>query len=206
MQIGRDNLPFFFLLSHQGINRVLAVITKIYGGIQVMEIWKDVEGYEGQYQVSNKGRVKSLSRVASDGRRVAERILKPHNNGRGYLIVILCKDGKHINHRVHRLVANAFIDNPQNLPEVNHINENKEDNCVDNLEWCDRSYNINYGTRTLRTNKPVIGVSKDKKNYLYFNSIMDAERLGGFDQGHISECCRGKRKTEGGYTWMYAEE
>ena len=110
----------------------------------LFEIWKDIEGYEGLYQVSNLGRVKSLkvSKIKS------ERIRKSYQQSSGYISIVLCKNGKVTNHKIHRLVANAFIDNPDNLPEINHKDENKANNCVDNLEWCDSSYNKNYGTRT----------------------------------------------------------
>ena len=110
----------------------------------LLEIWKDIEGYEGLYQVSNLGRVKSLkvSKIKS------ERIRKSYQQSSGYISIVLCKNGKVTNHKIHRLVANAFIDNPDNLPEVNHMDEDKTNNCVDNLEWCDSSYNKNYGTRT----------------------------------------------------------
>lgn len=108
------------------------------------EIWKDIKGYEGLYQVSNLGRVKSLkvSKIKS------ERIRKSYQQSSGYISIVLCKNGKAVNHKVHRLVASAFIDNPNNLPEINHKDENKANNKVDNLEWCDSSYNKNYGTRT----------------------------------------------------------
>lgn len=176
----------------------------------MQEVWKDIKGYEGLYQVSNKGRVKSLSRVASNGRRIAERILKPYKNRGGYLQVNFYKDGKLINHYIHRLVATAFIPNPENKPEVNHVNENKENNNANNLEWATRKENNNHGTRKERMakthSKPVIGISLDGKSYLYFNSAKDAQRLGRFNHGAISDCCRGKRKTHKGYIWNYVEE
>ena len=171
----------------------------------MQEVWKDIKGYEGQYQVSNKGRVKSLSRVTSDGRSIVDKILKSGKNSVGYLIVNLYKDGQLRSYLIHRLVANAFTDNSENKPEVNHIDENKENNCVNNLEWVTRKENINHGTHNERMaktqSKPVIGISKDKKSYLYFNSTNDAQRLAGFNNRDISKCCRGKRKTAGGYIW-----
>ena len=104
-----------------------------------MEEWRDIQGYEGLYMVSNLGRVKSLNYHRTG----KERIMKPSDNGHGYLFVVLCKDGKDKNCRINRLVAQAFLPNPDNLPEVNHKDENKYNNCVENLEWCDRSYNVN---------------------------------------------------------------
>ena len=112
-----------------------------------MEIWKDIEGYEGLYQVSNKGRIKSLNykRTGKEG------ILKGKADKNGYLIVFLYKNRKPKPFLIHRLVAEAFIPNVNDLPEVNHIDENKENNHVENLEWCTRKYNMNYGTRTKRS-------------------------------------------------------
>lgn len=93
------------------------------------EIWKDIEGYEGVYHVSNLGRVK---RVATN------RVLQPYRNKVGYLLVYLCKNGKRKTHRIHRLVAQSFIPNQENKPEVNHLDENKSNNMVSNLEWSTR--------------------------------------------------------------------
>lgn len=114
-----------------------------------MEIWKDINGYIGIYQVSNMGNVRSLQREeykCRQGYRVRKgRQLKPGRDKKGYLLVGLRKDGKCKTRRIHRLVAEAFIPNPNNLPQINHKDENKCNNTVDNLEWCTPSYNINYG-------------------------------------------------------------
>ena len=109
------------------------------------EIWKDIEGYEGYYQVSNKGRIKGIRLMYQY---TEERILKPFSNqkGRGYLKVKLIKNGTGKYAYVHRLVALAFIDNPNHYTEVNHKDENPKNNTVENLEWCTRSYNMSYGT------------------------------------------------------------
>lgn len=117
------------------------------------EIWKPVVGYEGYYEVSNYGRVKRLeTRVNSNrgGRAVREKILKQIITKYGYLTVHLCVDNKRAKKKVHRLVAEAFIPNPLNLPCVNHKNEIKTDNFVENLEWCTVEYNNNYGTHQER--------------------------------------------------------
>ena len=103
------------------------------------EIWKDIKEYEGLYQISNFGRVKSLH-----GK---EKFLKLHLKPDGYMQVVLCKNYKTTSRLVHRFVAEAFVPNPNNLVQVNHKDENKTNNYVENLEWCTPSYNVNYGTR-----------------------------------------------------------
>lgn len=120
------------------------------------EIWKNIEDYPN-YQISNLGRVKSKERYArthihnKDGmRKVKEIILKPTQNRRGYLRITLFNKNGRRQYFVHRLVAQAFINNDKNLPAINHKDENKLNNCVDNLEWCDNKYNNNYGTRGKR--------------------------------------------------------
>lgn len=111
------------------------------------EIWKDIEGYEGSYQVSNTGLVRSLDRRRTDGVLIHGRMLAQSADQDGYLVLGLSLDGKSKTVKVHRLVAKAFIDNPDNLPEVNHIDEDKTNNNVDNLEWCTNAYNLTYGHR-----------------------------------------------------------
>lgn len=114
------------------------------------EVWLDIENYEGLYQVSNFGRVRTVPHYSVDklGRKyfVGGRILRLHTYPNGYKDVMLQHEGKAKRHLVHRLVANAFIPNPNNLPEINHKDESRDNNCANNLEWCDRSYNCNYGS------------------------------------------------------------
>lgn len=169
------------------------------------EIFRDIEGYEGLYQISNFGRVKSLERTADNGyciRTVPERILKQTKNGFGYFFVGLHKGGKVKNVFVHRLVASAFIPNPQGLPQVNHKDECKTNNTVENLEWCDIQYNCNYGTRIKRIvdkqSKSVLCVELNK----VFKSAEEARYLG-FKPGSIWMCCNGKYNTHKGYHWQY---
>ena len=178
------------------------------------EIWKEIKGYEGLYKVSNIGRVKSLGRwvyYKNKGKRwQEEKIMKLSLNKRAYQIVGLSKNGVKL-YQVHRLVAEAFIPNPNNLPQVNHKDENKENNVVKNLEYCDAKYNNNYGTRLERifkktTNgkcsKVVLQIDTATENVIAeFPSINEVKRQLGLT--HISECCKGKRNTAGGYKWQY---
>ena len=169
-----------------------------------MEKWKDIEGYEGLYQVSNMGRVKSLNY----NRTGEEKILKSRKDRGGYLRVSLSKEGKVKTFKVHRLVAQAFIPNPNNLPQVNHKDEDKQNNCVENLEWCNRSYNCNYGSRNERMAKsksiPILQFSKTGEFIRKWDSAMQVERELGFNHGSISKCLKGKKyKLVGGYKWRY---
>ena len=131
------------------------------------EVWKDVEGYEGLYQVSTCGNVKSLPKVRRNGTGTyiqKERLLKPSNTSTGYKKVELCKDGKRKGFKVHRLVAIAFIPNPDNKPEVNHIDGNKINNNIDNLEWVTSSENSIHAYETgLNPNKKEL----DEKEIIY---------------------------------------
>lgn len=171
----------------------------------VMEIWKDVEGYEGLYQISSKGRVKSLGNGSSGNSK--EKILKGLNDKYGYLQVNLYKEGKQKTFKVHRLVAKAFLDNPYNLPQVNHKDEDKTNNCVDNLEWCNCEYNINYGTRTERFIKsksiPILQFSKNGEFIRRWDGIRQIERELGINRNPISKCCKGKQKTAWNFIWRY---
>lgn len=165
------------------------------------EVWKDIEGYEGLYKVSSEGIIMGLCGI-----------IRPNKIGRGYFQVGLHKDGKQKNFLVHRLVAEAFIPNPLHLPYVNHKSEIKTDNRVENLEFCDHKYNINYGTRNKRageklkngkSSKPILQFSKTGEFICEWASQCEIERQLGFFQGGISMCCRGKCKSAYGYIWKY---
>ena len=159
----------------------------------MIEEMRDIKDYEGLYAITINGKVWSYK---------SNKFLKPaDNNGKGYMIICLVKNGKKKTHYIHRLVAEAFIPNPDNLPQVNHKDENKQNNCVSNLEWCDAKYNINYGTRIERISKPVYCIELDRT----FKSQVEAARELGLDNRYISACCKGKRKTAGGYRWKYAK-
>lgn len=113
-----------------------------------MEVWKDIVGYEGKYQVSNLGYIKSLEMWTGDKYIKRDKILRGSLSNNGYLYVSLCKGGKAKKYKVNRLVAQAFIENPYNLPITNHIDGDKTNNCVDNLEWTTQSENLKHAYRT----------------------------------------------------------
>lgn len=171
------------------------------------EIWKDIEGYEGLYQVSNMGKVKSVRR----------NIILRQGITNGYKKAALYKNKKGYKHfLIHRLVAIAFIPNPDNLPQINHKDENKTNNCVNNLEWCTQEYNQNYGTINIRKSqkqlnhknisKPVLQYTLEGIFIKEWKSIRDIERMTGYDSSHISRCCRGKHAYAYGYLWKYKKE
>ena len=177
------------------------------------EIWRPIKGYEGLYEVSSYGNVRSVDRIVicSDGRNGLwkGRMMKPKKDIGGYLICSLWKNSKGKSFRVHRLVAQAFIQNPDNLPQVNHKDENKYNNHVENLEWCDGKYNVNYGTciqrRAEKYSKPVLQLDKETNKVIaQYLSAIDAKRKLNIHQDSISKCCRGINKTAGGYKWKYA--
>jgi len=172
------------------------------------EIWLPVEGYEGIYEISDFGRVRSLNYKLTG----ETRILRLRKNKDGYLQVDLRKDGKKKTFKVHRLVALAFVPNMFGLNEVNHINEDKTDNREENLMWCDSKENINWGTRNQRVrekntngkcSKPLLQFSKSGDFIQDWPSASEVERVLGFFQGGISMCCLGKTKSYKGFVWKY---
>ena len=187
------------------------------------EEWRPVKDYENLYMVSNMGRVKSLERTVRNGkgcyRTVPERILKAGKNNNGYLQVQLHQDGKRKVYLVHRLVATVFCENQMGYNEVNHLDEDKENNCADNLEWCNRSYNLTYNGRAKKVgkksaekltnnpkiSKPIIGIDKVTGLIVEFPSAHEAERETGINQGSITKCCKGKYKSAGNFYWYYAD-
>ena len=188
-----------------------------------IEIWKPVVGYEGVYEVSSFGRIRSLDRITSYISRTREgkeyttththkgKLMKQHNNQFGYKVIALRKDGKYRTYMVHRLVADAFLSNPNNYPVVNHKDENKQNNCVENLEWCTQQYNINYGSGNIRR----IDTRNQNKSYHYqrevgqytLDGVLIKKYPSASDTGYcresIRDCCNGRQKTAYGYKWGY---
>ena len=174
------------------------------------EIWKDIEGYEGLYQVSNLGRIKSVKRTKPNGYQIKVRFLKPSIDKDGYSRVVLSRDGESTTYQVHRLVAFAFVRKEHQKPEVNHIDENKSNNEDSNLEWCTRKENINHGTAIQRSSnknkKPINQLSSDGQFIKAWESISDAAETLGFSQGYLSKCCSRKCSSAYVYLWEFREK
>lgn len=181
------------------------------------EVWKAINGYEGIYEVSNLGRVKSLSRTikAKYGRathyseqKIKGRMLKPNFTTYGYAYVALAKNGKNKTTLVHRIVAETFLENPENLPCVNHKDENRKNNNVSNLEWCSYAYNNTYKNIHLRrkkTNRKIIQYDLDMNELKRWESITEAANYYDIETSNISACCTGKRNHCAGFKWRYYE-
>lgn len=181
------------------------------------EIWKDIEGYEGLYQVSNLGRVK---RIMFINNRTSKTINKILSNGKldknQYIQLKLSKDNNKKDIYLHRLVAQAFIPNPNHYSDINHIDGNKCNNRVDNLEWCTHKVNIQHAHK-----KGLVKVKYGKNNHASkeviqydllmneigrYESTLDVERKLGYFHTGIADCCRGRIKTSHGYIWKYKED
>ena len=183
----------------------------------MIEIWKNIPNYENLYQVSNLGNVRSLNHIRNNGKNKKclqkGKTLKPAIQKSDYKFVVLSKNGKTKGYRVHRLVAQTFIPNPNNLPCVNHKDENRQNNNVSNLEWCTIAYNNNYGTKKERQQKKM----KEKKGRIVnqydlngnfikqWKCLMDIERGLNKKRGAaiVWACCNKKTKTAYGYRWEY---
>lgn len=170
----------------------------------MVEIWKDIPGYEGKYQVSNLGNVIALNYAKSK----KAKYLKQWDS-RGYKYVVLYNKikNKYNSYNIHRLVALLFLENPENLPEVNHKDENPSNNHVDNLEWCSHKYNMNYGT-----NRKRMGIKHWKSvncydlygNFIKSYKSMTETKNDGFNLTGVFNCCRGKQQSHHGYRFEYA--
>ena len=180
------------------------------------EIWKDIEGYEGLYQVSDLGRIRNFQ----------NKIMKQHKNHKGYLIIQLSKEGRRKTLIVHRLVAKAFIPNKNNKEQINHINCNKADNNIENLEWVTTKENVVHAFKhKLKTkegsvkllgkyakkgeenpkSKKVFQFDKNKKLIFVYGSVREAERKTKIYASYISQCCLKKKEQAGGCYWSYKE-
>lgn len=186
--------------------------------MKTKEVWKDIKGFEGIYQVSNLGRVKSLPRYTVQKHWVEERILNSHHNNSGYCDISLYQDTKRVHKKVHRLVAEAFLPNPYNLPEVDHIDTNKDNNCVWNLRWCTHSENhLNPLTRKRRSEalekvSKKICVFKDGKLLHIFKSYAELDETSQSVLGvklwnvYVRKVIKGERASYKGYTFTEYRE
>jgi len=173
------------------------------------ETWKTIDGYNGRYEISNMGRLKSYAKSPSGT------IIKCCHDGKGYVYAKLYyAPFKHKMFKIHRLVATYFLPNPNNYPQINHKDENKDNNCVDNLEWCENNYNHSYGTRDERagmsnrccptTSKKIYSID-DYNNKHYYDSIGEAERTIGASHSNIIRALKNGTKANG-YNWYYCNE
>jgi len=176
----------------------------------VSEIWKDIVGYEGKYQISSLGNIRSLR--YNGGNHI--RNLVPNDNGHGYLSIALCDgEGKRKLFYIHRLVADAFLDNTDNLPQVNHLDHDRKNNSVDNLEWCSVRDNLLYGTTHSRSVETLRATYPSRKAVAQYDSLgnlveiygsaREAARKTGLNSSSISRCCNNKMKTTGGYGFAF---
>lgn len=191
-----------------------------------MEIWKEIRGYDGLYQISNWGRVKSLERIDNNNHPIKEKILTPQKNKYGYYKIILSKNGKQKSFQIHRLVYETFVGEIPDGMQCNHINEIKTDNRLENLNLMSPKENSNWGTRNERIGETKKGMklSEETKNKMKnhpnkskiilqidlngniiadFPSLCEVERQFGYERASVSRCCLGKQKTSYGYKWRY---
>ena len=184
------------------------------------EIWKDINGYEGYYQVSNTGKVRKINGNTYNYSKPKVFMLKQVDNGRGYMKVFLHRDNKCKQPLVHRLVAEAFIQNPEGKPHINHKDGIKTNNAVGNLEWCTRSENMLHAFKTGLAHAPAEGkfgsdnpksipvlmIDKETNTVVMrFGSLIDAAHYVGAEKSsHIVSCCKGRLRSSYGYKWRYA--
>ena len=190
--------------------------------MKLEEEWKDISGYEGRYQISNMGRIRSLPRIVKNG--IGEchkkgKILKPQKAVNGYMRATLCNEKYYKHFKIHRLVAEHYIPNPENKPQVNHINGDKTDNRVDNLEFCTHEENIKHAIKNglidlekRKLEMIKLGKKRAKKVNQYdlehkfikrWDSLKEASETLNINYGNISSCCIGNHKTAGGFIWEY---
>lgn len=174
------------------------IVMSFFYGV-IMEIWKDIKNYEGLYQVSNLGRVKNKE----------DMIMKQRVNPDGYYRINLYKNGNRQTVLIHRLVAQAFINNPNEYNCINHKDENKLNNKVENLEWCTHEYNVAYGTARLRgalhTKKPIEQYTLDGVFVKRYDGIIDAQKELGTSSYSLIKCLKGKKESFYNYIWKYVD-
>ena len=183
--------------------------------IPAVETWRPVKGYEGLYEVSDLARVRSLDRMTKRKKKdgtfgltpVRGHIMKQSERN-GYLFVNLSEGHRKVKSiDIHRIVATAFVPNPNDLTEINHKDENKHNNLPSNLEWCNHQYNTNYGTgkwrKAVPRRKKVEQLTLDGRHVAYYESVCKLSRIKGYSQGNISTVCRGEKPTAYGYQWRY---
>lgn len=174
------------------------------------EIWKPIKGYEGYYEVSNLGLVRSVDRVIiySNGAKHTYKghVLALNYTSGGYKHVHLSINQHRKTPLVHRLVAEAFVPNPEGKKEVNHKDEDKTNNRADNLEWCDGKYNVNYGTRNQRSSKPIVQLTLEGNYIGQYYGASEAQKKTGIGANNISAALNDAQYTAGGYCWVYKEE
>lgn len=178
-----------------------------------MEQWKAIDGFEGFYEASTLGRIRSIDRVVHQRNKWGEfsriikgKIVKGTVDNNGYVAISLQKNGKIKYTKVHILIAKTFIDNYNNLPQVNHKDENKQNNEVSNLEWCTAKYNMNYGTvrsRTAMAQGKKVQQIKDGNVIRVFDSLHEINRELGYNFKNICSVCNGKRNSAHGFEWKY---
>jgi oligoribonuclease NrnB/cAMP/cGMP phosphodiesterase (DHH superfamily) len=172
------------------------------------QLWKPIVGYEGLYEVSNHGNVRSLNRIIVENNTGVNRPVKGvnlsiANSKRGYRVVVLCKDGTEKTRNVHQLVAEAFIPNPDLKPCINHRDFNRLNNYSNNLNWCTYAVNNLYSVEEGKRGKTVIQMTKDGDFISEFHSIIEAESNTGVANQNITKCCKKEREFAGGYYWEY---
>ena len=212
--IGRSSDSVQKYAKRIGISKIESVELNV-GNENEPEIWMDIAGYDGKYKISNYGRVYSVERKSSRGRKVNAKILNQFYDKHGYKQVCLSDCGKSKKISVHALVARAFVKNPNNYFIVNHKDENKENNFYKNLEWCTDEYNVNYGTHNERESKtkgrPVLQYDLEGNLIAEYYSVLDAHKKTGISYGCIMECCGEYRKRSDGtfkhkyknFMWYY---
>lgn len=192
------------------VKEILKTIRKHGDDINGCEEWRNIKGFENKYMVSNFGNVKSLNYMHKN----KSHLLKQTVGNKGYLYVTLNKNGKHWTYFVHRLVAQAFIPNPNNLPTVNHMDECRTNNCVKNLEWLSYKDNNLYGNHYKRVSETQLNDPKKSKRVLQYDlngrfikewkSASEVQRKLSVNSSNIIQNCRGNVKTAGGFIWKYA--